>query len=218
MSSRTADNVGAKTGPEWVNRPMGWSLLLPPGWWHVPLDARQHQSVKALLDRCLASLPRDRVATLRRELEGELTGLAERAVRNGAVDMYLNVDLKRAQPVAASCLATRIPIGGATTLPAVELAAALGNRPGDEVGVLDVAGMQAARVRRREQVGEVPVGGGTDVPWPDELPITRLDVYVPVPGRQEMLLLSFSTPMDPIADAMVALFDAIAGSLRWKQK
>jgi hypothetical protein len=32
-----------------------------------------------------------------------------------------------------------------------------------------------------------------------------------------MLLLSFSTPMDPIADAMVALFDAIAGSLRWRQ-
>jgi hypothetical protein len=32
-----------------------------------------------------------------------------------------------------------------------------------------------------------------------------------------MLLLSFSTPIDAIADAMVGLFDAIAGSLRWRQ-
>jgi len=106
-------------------------------------------------------------------------------------------------------------VTGHHVLPAAELAAALGNQPGDEVGVLDVAGVRAARVRRREQVGGVAVGD-TDVPWPEELPVTRLDVYVPVPGRPEMLLLSFSTPIDPIADAMVALFDAIAGSLRWQ--
>lgn len=191
-------------------------MLLPPGWWHVPLDERWHRSITALLDRCLASLPRDRVSTLRRELEGELTRRAERAAENGAIDMYLNVDLVHGLPIAASCLVTSVSVGSATTLPAAELAAALGNRPGDEVGVLDVAGVQAARVRRREEVGDVTVGD-TDVPWPEELPVTRLDVYVPMPGRPEMLLLSFSTPMDPIADAMVALFDAIAGSLRWKQ-
>lgn len=118
-------------------------------------------------------------------------------------------------PIAASCLATAVPVDGATTMPAAELAAALGIRPGDEVGVLDVAGVPAARVRRREPIGEVTVDA-TDIPWPVELPVTRLDVYVPVPNTSEMLLLSFSTPMDPIADAMVVLFDAIAGSLQWR--
>ncbi|MGH3693494.1 MAG: hypothetical protein ACRDRX_05770 [Pseudonocardiaceae bacterium] len=197
------NGVVEKTGP------VGWSLLLPPGWWHIPLDERRGQSIQALLDRRLVSLPRDRVATLRRELEGELTQLVERAVANGAVEMYLNVDLMRGLPVAASCLVTVVPTGAATSLPTAELAALMGDQPGDEVGVLEVAGASAARVRRREPVTDadgLPTG---------ELALTRLQVYVPVPNKAEMLLLSFSTPMDPIADAMVALFDAIAGSLQW---
>lgn len=185
--------------------------MLPPGWWHIPLDEHRAQSVKALLDRQLASLPRDRVATLRRELDGELTRLVERAVANGAVEMYLNLDLMRGLPVAASCLVTVVSVGFGTALPATELAELLGDQPGDEVGVLDVAGVSAARVRRREATtDENGISTG-------ELAVTRLQVYVPVPNTTEMLLLSFSTPMDPIADAMVTLFDAIAGSLRWEQ-
>jgi len=191
--------------------PVGWSLLLPPGWWHVPLDERRGQSVTALLDRQLASLPRDRIATLRRELDGELTWLVERAVANDAVEMYLNVDLMHGLPVAASCLVTVVPIGLGTALPATEVAALMGDQPGDEVGVLEVAGAPAARVRRREPLTD---GEGLST---GELAVTRLQVYVPVPKTTEMLLLSFSTPIDPIADAMVALFDAIAGSLRWTQ-
>ncbi|MGH3865455.1 MAG: hypothetical protein ACRDQ4_04810 [Pseudonocardiaceae bacterium] len=204
MSSPSANGVDGKAGP------VGWSLLLPPGWWHIPLDERRGQSITALLDRRLASLPRDRVATLRRELDGELTRLVERAVVNGAVEMYLNVDLMRGLPVAASCLVTVVPAGMVTTLPTAELAALMREQPGDEVGVLEVAGAPAARVRRREPVTHAD-GLSTG-----ELAVTRLQVYVPVPDTTEMLLLSFSTPMDPIADAMVGLFDAIAGSLRWR--
>ena len=142
MSSSSANSVDGKAGP------VGWSLLLPPGWWHVPLDERRHQSITALLDRQLASLPRDRVATLRRELDGELTRQVERAVANGAVEMYLNVDLMRGLPVAASCLVTVVPVGFGTALPATELAALMGDEPGDEVGVLEVTGAPAARVDR----------------------------------------------------------------------
>ena len=204
MSSPSANGVAGRAGPA------GWSLTLPPGWWHIPLDERRGQSVKALLDRRLASLPRDRVATLRRELEGELTRLAERAAQNDAVDMYLSVDLMRGLPVAATCLVTVVPTGVGTALPAAELAAMMGDRSNDEVGVVEVAGAPAARVRRREPVDEADGYSSGD------LPVTRLQVYVPVPNRAETLLLSFSTPIDPIADAMVALFDAIAGSLRWR--
>lgn len=205
MSTPSVDGVDGHAGP------VGWSLLLPPGWWHIPLDERRGQSLKALLDRQLASLPRDRVAALRRELEAELTRLVERAVANGAVQMYLNVDLMRGLPVAASCLVTVVPVDFGAAMPATELAALMGDQPGDEVGVLEVAGAPAARVRRKEAVTD------TDGLSSGELPITRLQVYVPVPKTPEMLLLSFSTPIDPIADAMVVLFDAIAGSLHWKQ-
>ncbi len=134
MSSPSANGVAGRAGPA------GWSLTLPPGWWHIPLDERRGQSVKALLDCRLASLPRDRVATLRRELEGELTRLAERAAQNDAVDMYLSVDLMRGLPVAATCLVTVVPTGVGTALPAAELAAMMGDRPDDDVGVLEVAG------------------------------------------------------------------------------
>lgn len=203
MSSPAVNGIN---GVEGKVGPVGWSLLLPPGWWHIPLDERRGQSITALLDRRLASLPRDRVAALRRELDGELTRLVERAVDNGAVEMYLHVDLLRGLPVAASCLVTVVPVG--PVMSAAELAGLLGDQPGDEVGVLEVAGAPAARVRRREPV--------TDGMSTGELPVTRLQVYVPVPDTTELLLLSFSTPMDPIADAMVALFDAIAGSLCWR--
>jgi len=204
MGSPTTDGVDEKNGPA------GWTLMLPPGWWHVPLDERRGQSVTALLDNRLASLPRDRVAALRRELEAELIRLVERAVAHDAVEMYLNVDLIHGLPVAASCLVTVVPTGRATALPAAELAGMMGDQPDDEVGVLEVAGAPAARVRRREPVDEAD-GFSTG-----DLPVTRLQVYVPVPNTTEMLLLSFSTPMDPIADAMVTLFDAIAESLCWR--
>lgn len=204
MSTPPANSVDGTAGP------VGWSLLLPPGWWHVPLDERRHQSITALLDRQLASLPRDRVATLRRELDGELTRQVERAVANGAEEMHLNVDLMRGLPVTASCLVTVVPDGFGTALQATELAALMGDEPG-ELSVLEVAGALAARVRRRDPVTD------TEGLSTGKLAVTRLQVYVPVPNTTEMLLLSFSTPIDPIADAMVALFDAIAGSLRWKQ-
>ena len=200
MSKPAANGIDGRAGP------VGWSLLLPPGWWHVPLDERRHQSIAALLDRQLESLPRDRVATLRRELDGELTRQVERAVGNGAEEMYLNVDLMRGLPVAASCLVTVVPVGFGTALQATELAALMSDGPGDEVGVLEVAGALAARVRRRDPVTD------TEGLSTGKLAVTRLQVYVPVPNTTEMLLLSFSTPIDPIADAMVALFDAIAGS------
>ncbi|MCA1707029.1 MAG: hypothetical protein LC808_28690, partial [Actinobacteria bacterium] len=146
MSKPSVNGVDGQAGP------VGWSLLLPPGWWHIPLDERRGQSIAALLDRRLASLPRDRVAALRRELEGELTRQVERAVANDAVEMYLNVDLIHGLPVAASCLVTVVPVGFGPALPASEVAALMGDRPGDEVGVLEVAGAPAARVRRRAPV------------------------------------------------------------------
>jgi hypothetical protein len=46
-------------------------------------------------------------------------------------------------------------------------------------------------------------------------PITTLDLHIPVPGGSAWLLPSFSTPLVPLADALVGLFDAIAGTLRW---
>ncbi|MGW7241670.1 hypothetical protein [Streptomyces sp. NPDC054804] len=42
-----------------------------------------------------------------------------------------------------------------------------------------------------------------------------MDYQLIVPGSDMHLLLTFSTPLVQIADPMVDLFDAVAGSLTW---
>jgi hypothetical protein len=66
-----------------------------------------------------------------------------------------------------------------------------------QVTLVDLPAGQAVRVRS------------------EDLPNTNLDIHVPVPGSSAYLLLSFSTPLAPLADALVGMFDAIAGTLRW---
>ncbi|WP_328770984.1 hypothetical protein [Streptomyces sp. NBC_00286] len=44
-----------------------------------------------------------------------------------------------------------------------------------------------------------------------------VEYHVPVPGTAAFLLLTFSTPLEPVADAMADLFDAITGSLTWTE-
>jgi len=46
-------------------------------------------------------------------------------------------------------------------------------------------------------------------------PLTRLDYMMTMPGKPGMLTFAFSTPVEPLADALVGLFDAMMDSLRW---
>ncbi|MFD6491020.1 hypothetical protein [Streptomyces sp. NPDC060188] len=54
-----------------------------------------------------------------------------------------------------------------------------------------------------------------DDPDSNRLTVTHLDVHLAVPRSEQRLLLSFSTPMEPLADALVTLFDSIARTLQW---
>ncbi|NLT57232.1 MAG: hypothetical protein GXX79_22255 [Actinomycetales bacterium] len=208
---------GSGTAGTRNGRVVGWSLLLPPGWWHVPVDERRNRSLSALLDRVLSSLPRDRIALWRHELTAQLTGFVEQAAERGASDVYLLADLRRGLPLAASCLATILPFAPPDDAPAIALAHALADRDGDEPGVLTVGDRTCARIRRREPGTGLPEPGtATAEDYARALPTTRLEVYLPFPDGGRMLLLSFSTSVEPVADAMVTLFEAMAESLRWR--
>ena len=53
---------------------------------------------------------------------------------------------------------------------------------------------------------------------PDEdgaLTVTQVDFFVPVPGSDGLLLLTFTTPIEQLAPPLVKLFDVMGGSLRW---
>lgn len=183
--------------------PSGYDLLLPPGWWRIPADpVAARSSIRTLLDRKTAGLPRDSVAQARAELDQRLRGLVEQAHEAGAVDVMVTVDPVRGIPVAASCVVTVIPGTGGAALE--DVAARLG-AGADEHGVVEVAGTAAVRVRRRRPV-----------PDAEDVLATTVEYAVPVPGGADTLLLTWSTPMEPVADQLAALFDAITASLRWR--
>jgi hypothetical protein len=200
---------------------VGWSLLLPPGWWHVPLDGRRTRSVRALTDRLLADRSRDAVAALRRALVAELDAAVERAVRAGAQDLYLLSSLSHGLPVAATCLATVLDRALPDDVPAGVVAELLSTQPGDVPGVVVVEGREVPSVRRADPGTGVVPDTTTDTTTDTDrlvaaLPSARLDVHVPFPDRPGLLLLSFSTTVPgPVQPAMTALFEAVAGSLRW---
>lgn len=47
------------------------------------------------------------------------------------------------------------------------------------------------------------------------LPTTTVAFHIPIPATSNVLTLTFSTPVDPLADQMVELFDVVAETLHW---
>jgi hypothetical protein len=114
----------------------------------------------------------------------------------GGIDIMLSVASRRGVPLAASCLVsyleyedTQVPLD----LLAAELAAASG-----QVSMAEIARGPAVRHQHRQET------------------LTRLDYYLPVPGRLGLLALAFSTPVEPLAGPFVLLFDAMTESLAWQ--
>lgn len=184
-----------------------WFLLLPPNWVSLPVEAEAgREAVRRLVDRQTSHLPRDRVATVRRRMQRDLRALLAEAREAGASSLHAHLGLIRGVPVSGTCAVAHLR--GATDDPRLvaELALAFGRDDAVvEVDVRPLAGLPAVRRRRR---GSMPVEG-TGRP----VPTTGLDWAVPLPDGGGALVLSFGTVTDPVADELVHLFDAIAGSL-----
>ena len=185
--------------------PAGYDLLLPPGWWLVPADpVGSRESIRKLLDARLAELPRDAAFPLRAEIETRLRDLVAQAQQIGAIDVLLTVDPMQGLPITASCLVTLVPGNGPVSLDAIRDRMAEG---ADEQDTVEIAGGPALRFRRRR------------VPPPDrsdDVPATVVEHVLPVPGSSDHVALVWSTPVEQIADELAVLFDAIAGTFRWR--
>ena len=204
------------TQPVTVDSAARWQyqLLLPPGWWHVPLDPDgSRAAIRSLLNQRFAALPRDRVAALRRDIERELATRALRAVDAGAVDLWIQADVVHGLPVTAALTVSVLPVVGDQQ--SAQLADALQAPDVVELGVVVIDAGQAVRRIRRTAAGSDPDGhlGVLD----DALPAATLVEYlIPLPEPGEVLLLSFSCPVDELAEVFTALFDAVAASLMWR--
>lgn len=190
-----------------------FALLLPPGWARIPLDSRTPLRIKSLVTERVAAVPPQHRGGLRAVLTRELMAAVEAAARQGGVDVLLSVDPVAGSAVPASGLVTHVRGGAGGDVESLQRLLMTG-APGvavHELGVVEIAGGRAVRrlTSRRERVPGEGDGAG------DPLTVTQLDFFVPVPGTDDVLVLTFSTAVERLAPPLVRLFDVIGGSLRW---
>ncbi|MFD5814900.1 hypothetical protein [Streptomyces sp. NPDC127038] len=187
--------------------PSDYRLAVPEGWERVVLDPeRWSYRIDKLVRRGLRgtrATPR-----LQAALAERIRDQAEAAHANGGVEMYLVNQVIGQVPVSAGLVVTllRPPPGTAHgSLGDTALSLAAG---GADVTTVDLpAGPAVRHLYRRRPAPDDPDG--------NKLTVTHLDVHLAVPNSDLRLLLSFSTPMEPLADALVTLFDSIARTLQW---
>lgn len=178
-------------------------VVLPADWHVVDLthDATRHADVTALVD---AQLPRrDDLATLRRRLRHDVEEQSRRAAQAGGRFSAYMLDGVGPVPLPAVLTAYRTPGALATDDDLHALADALTARLGP-AGTVDAGAGPLGPVLRA-----VALRPAAD----DDAPDLLVGEYWSDPDDGDgLLLLSFSTPLAALRDAMLDLFDAIAGS------
>ncbi|HLH83270.1 MAG TPA: hypothetical protein VKV38_08395 [Trebonia sp.] len=175
-------------------------MLLPPGWARIPLDGRESARAATLAANKTADLAEPQRSAARDKLARMIRSTLQDARSAGGIDVLLSLAERDGIPLAASCLISYLDQG--QEVPLDMLAAGLSGKDdgdGGDVSLTEAGGGPAVR-RRYAEDG-----------------ITKVDYFLPVPGRPTgFLVMAFGTPMQPLADALVTLFDAIALSLRWQ--
>lgn len=197
--------------------PADYQLLLPEGWFRVHIaPERREQSVDALVERQFKGI--DDAPQIKAQVRQEMIGQATKAFEEGGIELYLSLQQAGPFTVPASLLvALGLPPRGGRLPSLNNLADGLAAEGKDsrKVSVVELAAGPALRVREEYDPARdgaaVKAETGTDY----ALPSVTLDYQVQIPRAEAILLLTFSTPLVQIADAMVDLFDAVAGSLTW---
>jgi hypothetical protein len=182
-----------------------YRLVVPAGWWAIDLDpAVRDRSVAALVDHQWRGV--DDAPHLKAEARATLGRQAAEAADAGGVQLFLSVGRLAGVPLSASLLVCSLPLDSPAELTEV---AERNRGAGREVGHLELPAGTALRTAWRE-----PGAGNGAEPMPAT---TCVDLHLPVPGASRVLLLSFRTPMEPLAEVLVELFEAVAGTLQWTQ-
>lgn len=191
-----------------VAGPGRWRLILPAGWITLSTDhARREADIKRLLDRQFRRTARDELIQVRIDAERRLKADVSRAAENGVTQIHGLADPIRGLPVSATLLVAQLFTGDGTAL-GPQLATLLGAAEGvTENSTTELAGRTALRRVRRVEEPADPQTPTSPLIWH-----THVD-YLVQADADRVLVLSFVTSTDPLAEPLVALFDSIAETL-----
>jgi hypothetical protein len=197
-------------------RAVGYTIVLPPGWHHIPVRRGSDEAIKKIardVARQFAkSQPPDALTAYRIELERKLREVTGEARRKAATDMYMPLGLVHGIPVPASFLVSELSLGSVEDIDPAHLVANLATTDGDSrpVTVADAIGARIERTALADPSKNV------------EYPSRRVDYVVAVPGDHDRYLaVAFSVvcagdPDDAYAKLLVELFDAMMATWRWR--
>jgi hypothetical protein len=213
----------AALGPEASRpgrRPTGYTVVLPPGWYQIPVRDGTADAIRKIVDKTFAhppeGVPRDRVTPYRLELERRLSEAARQARRGGGVHLYLPVEMRHGALMAASFVVSEGSLGSLEDIrPELVVSyLASGNAATGADGNQPVT-VDGAPGLRMERTAPAKPSDGIDYGS------RRVDYVIPVPDEQDRwLVVAFSTlgggdPDDEYARILAELFDAIMSTFRW---
>lgn len=187
--------------------PRDYRLMMPAaGWTRIALDPEiWPRRIQVLVDKKFRGI--DNAPHLKAEMRGDLERRCQDAWEKGGIELYLGSMDIVGVPVSASLLVTLIP------------------RPaGQPRATLEAMALGLAAEGRDARVTDLPAGKALvqtykTPPQPGDgskFPNTHYDVLFDVPRTSSQLLLSFSTPVEPLAEPLVELFESIALSFVWR--
>ncbi|MEN3585914.1 hypothetical protein AAH978_17385 [Streptomyces sp. ZYX-F-203] len=202
--------------------PSDYQVILPEGWFRILLDPKDRDAcIDALIERQFQGV--DNAPHLKGEVRRDMRRRAAKAYRIGGIALYLSLQSIGPLTIPASMLVSLTPIPQPGALPLQALADSLvvscgrpeeGERSDDggadrKICIRHLPAGGAVRVQRWTSLPESVAGADQG------LRSLIVEYHIPVPRARAILLLTFSTPLDFLAEAMSELFDAIAASLNW---
>lgn len=187
--------------------PRDYRLMVPAeGWTRVALDPEVWpRRITALVDKQFRGI--DNAPHIKAELRADLERRCQKAWESGGIELYLvSMDI-HGIPVSASLLVTLIPRPADQPKPTMEAMAR----------ALSIEGRDARAEKMRAGVAlvqryQTPPQPGDGSTYPD----THYDALFDIPNTNSQLLLSFSTPIAPLAEVLTELFESVAESLSWR--
>ena len=199
------------------------SLATPADWIHLDMSAEPLASARQFVDHLTQDEP-EVDTRLKLQMAGALQSALRSSRDEGGILAALWSRQVDNQSVGASVIAAAIPLepaeisgedGNIDVAKAYLLIAAELAQNGDvedeasvvlETGTIQLPAGEAVRVRKSQTVETMGRQEQTEV----------VQYFVLVPDEPVLIVLTFSTPTLELAEPLVELFDAMAGSLRWR--